>query len=197
MHHLKDACRQWIVLLLSAVPILQFTLEEQLYRTSISLWCRSRRQRMCYKSRQWFLTNFFLACNYPRRELLWHILILIQSCSGYNQSVVDCIDSKEIKGPNEVITDDHPLHIRSSQCYRPHQRDDFQTYGNKKKRWTIIIWTIYHRSEIFFYLPRLEKLQMILKPILQSGTSWIAFRIRFSLKRMVVNSSQSCIRKVC
>ena len=54
-----------------------------------------------------------------------------------HHSNLDC--TKEIKGPNEVIVDDHPLHICSAQCYRPHQRDDFQTYGNKKKRWTIII----------------------------------------------------------
>jgi hypothetical protein len=54
-----------------------------------------------------------------------------------HHSNLDC--TKEIKGPNEVIVGDHPLHIRSAQCYRPHQRDDFQTYGNKKKRWTIII----------------------------------------------------------
>lgn len=48
-----------------------------------------------------------------------------------HHSNLDC--TKEIKGPNEVIADDHPLHICSAQCYRPHQRDDFQTYGNKKE----------------------------------------------------------------
>jgi len=46
-----------------------------------------------------------------------------------HHSNLDC--TKEIKGPNEVIVDGHPLHMRSTQCYHPHQRDDFQTYGNR------------------------------------------------------------------
>lgn len=51
--------------------------------------------------------------------------------NGAHHSNLDGI--KEINGPNEVVADDHPLHMRSTQCSHPHRRCNFQTHANKKK----------------------------------------------------------------